>query len=323
MKTPVYFSAVLLALSLGYMSTCAAEWHQYHDKMIAAAQQMHKAERKIYLIKSRLGLTNEKLDVNRTGMVGDEYTPLTTTVGYLTAKRTATNPDFAAYLVRLLSEQGLDEYDSVLVTMTGSLPGLNLALVCALEQLNIPSFRVASLGASSYGANQLDMTWIDMEDILVRDGILSRRSDLVTLGGTGDVGGGLSEETLNQLRKKCALLDYPLLDAGNKRAQYQERLDLLGDPRGYSMLINVGGNHLMLGTGPEGRELPGGLISPESNDWERNVSQTSGGIVFDFLFSGVPVLNLLHVEELAKQAGIPVDPSPLPRHGTSSVYFTE
>lgn len=301
----------------------AAKRHDHYDSMLAAAQKMHRAVREIYLKKSRLGLLNEQDDVNRTGFVGEEYTDLTTTVGNLTAKRTATNPDFAAYLVRLLIEQNLTKDDSILVTMTGSFPGMNLALICALEQLEIPSFRVASLGSSSYGANQLELTWIDIEDILVREGILSRRSDLVTLGGTGDIGGGLAPETIEALRRKCARLDYPLLESGNKRAQYEERLNLFGEPKSYSLLINVGGNHLMLGTGPEGRELPGGFIRPESSDWERNVSTTSGGMVFDFLHSGVPVLNLLHVEELATQAGIPIDPAPLPRLGTSPVYFLE
>lgn len=318
----ITIGVLLVALSVLTVAYAATR-HKHYDKMLAASQTMHRAEREIYLTKSRLGLLNEKDDVNRTGLIGEEYTVLTTTSGFLTAKRTATNPDFAAYLVRLLIEQGLTKDDSVLVTMTGSLPGLNLALVCALEQLEIPSFRVASLGSSSYGANQIDITWIDMEDILVREGILHRRSDLVTLGGTGDIGGGLAPETIDALRRKCARLNYPLLESGNKRAQYEERMELVGDPKGYSLLINVGGNHLMLGTGPGGRELPGGFIRPDGNDWERNVSTTSGGIVFDFLHSGVPVLNLLHVEELAMQAGIAVDSVPFPRLGTSSVYFVE
>lgn len=316
----IFCTSLVLVVS---SSAQSAKKHADYDLMLAAAQHTQRASREIYLVKHRLGLINQADDVNHTGLVGEEYTPLTTTPGYLIAKRTATNPDFAAYLVRLLREQGLEEKDSVLVTMTGSLPGLDLSLLCALETLKISAFRVASLGASSYGANQLDMTWIDVEDILVREGLLKHRSDIVTLGGTGDIGGGLSQETREALRLKCARLGYPLLESGNTRDQYEERLQLLGDPRSYSLLINVGGNHLMLGTGPEGRELPGGFISPDSDSWQRDVSTSTGGVVFDFLHAGVPVLNLLHVEELAQQAGIPVDPTPLPRLGTSPVFFVE
>jgi len=312
-------AAVLILCSLLLVAQSSAS-SRVEEKMLAAAQRMQRASREIYLTKTRLGLFNAENDVNHTGLVGDEYTPLTTTTGYLTAKRTATNPDFAAYLVKLLSERGLNDHDTVLVTMTGSLPGLNLALLCALEELKIPAFRAVSLGSSSYGANQLELTWIDIEDILVREGLISRRSDLATLGGTADIGKDLSDDTKELLRKKCARLGYPLLESGNRRAQYEERLAIFGDPRGYDLLINVGGNHIMLGTGPEGRELPGGLIDPASPEWQNMVSTSAGGMVFDFLQNGVPVLNLLHVEELAGQAGIPVDPSPLPRVGTSPVF---
>jgi poly-gamma-glutamate system protein len=325
MSRRVYYILLMFA-ACGLVSSqaiFAANETSVYDHMLAAAQHMQRAERQIYLSKQSLGLVNEKDDVNRTGLVGDEYTPLTTTVGVLSAKRSSTNPDFAAYLTKLLLEQKLSRNDTVLVTMTGSFPGMNLALLCALEELKIPSLRIASLGSSSYGANQLDMTWIDMEDILVREGLLSRRSDYVTLGGTGDIGGGLEDETIEFLRRKCARLGLALIESGNKRAQYEERLSLFGDPNDYALLINAGGNHLMLGTGPEGRELPGGFIKPESSTWQGDVSSTSGGLVFDFLYSGIPVLNLLHVEDIATRAGIPFDPSPLPRLGTSAVYQVE
>ncbi|MCB1059827.1 MAG: poly-gamma-glutamate system protein [Calditrichaeota bacterium] len=316
----------LLVCSVGLVEpllSFAAKKTSANDHMLSAAQHMQRASRQIYLTKQSLGLVNEKDDFNRTGLVGEEYTPLTTTNGYLPAKRSATNPDFAAYLTKLLLEQKLSKTDTVLVTMTGSFPGLNLALLCALEELKIPSLRIASLGSSSYGANQIELTWLDMEDVLYREGLLEHRSDFVTLGGTGDIGGGLEEETIELLRRKCARLGYALIESGNKRAQYEERLQLFGDPKNYALLINAGGNHLMLGTGPEGRELPGGFIRPGSAAWERDVSATSGGLVFDFLFSGIPVLNLLHVEDLAESAGIPVDPAPLPRLGTSPVYHME
>lgn len=312
---------LLLALVLVRDGAVAQTPHLKYARMLDAAQLEQKCSREIFLTKYRLNLLNEYDDVNRTGLIGEEVTDLTTTIGVVEAKRTAANPDFAAYLVRLLLERGFEKDDTVLVTMTGSFPGLNLAMLCALETLGIHSLRVASLGSSSFGANQLDMTWIDMEDILVREGLLGNRSDYVTLGGSGDIGGGLSESVIKKLRKKCARLGYTLIESGNLREQFEERKRLLGLPERYDLLVNVGGNHLMLGIGPEGRELPGGWIDPESGDWSEMVSSSKGGIVFDFLFAGVPVLNLLHVDEIAEQGGIPVDPQPLPRLGTSSVYF--
>jgi poly-gamma-glutamate system protein len=284
--------------------------------MVDAAQRMQSGQRAIYLNKAGLNLFNAELDPNHTGMIGEEYTGTTTTVGALRAKRTAANPDFAAYIVKLFVENDIDNKDSVLVTMTGSFPGLNLAVLCALETLGIPSLRICSLGASSYGANQPEMTWIDMEDILVREGVLARRSDYATLGGTGDVGGGISDEAQKTLRAKCIRLGYPLLESESTQQQLEIRRELLGNPRGFSLLINIGGNQLMLGGG--GNELPAGWIDPKT--FEHDAIKTPA-IVFDFLNANVPVLNLLHIESIAETAGIPYDPRPLPAVGTSAVFF--
>jgi poly-gamma-glutamate system protein len=320
-------SRIFPALHLALVIVCSGAFaqqripHPEYERMLKAAQLEQRCSREIFLTKHRLNLLNAYDDVNRTGLIGEELTDLTTTIGVVEAKRTAATPDFAAYLVRLLAERGLGKNDTALVTMTGSFPGLNLALLCALETLGIHSLRVASLGSSSFGANQPDMTWIDMEDILFREGLLEQRSDYVTLGGSGDIGGGLNSGVIKKLRRKCARLGYTLIESGNLREQFEERKRLLGMPERFDLLVNVGGNHLMLGIGPEGRELPGGWIDPKSGDWSKTVSSSKGGIVFDFLFAGVPVLNLLHVDEIAEQGGVPIDPRPLPRLGASDVYF--
>ena len=39
-------------------------------------------------------------------MIGDEYTPITTSLGSEEAKRTTANPDMAALLVQMLTEPG-------------------------------------------------------------------------------------------------------------------------------------------------------------------------------------------------------------------------
>ncbi|OQX85874.1 hypothetical protein B6D60_07145, partial [candidate division KSB1 bacterium 4484_87] len=66
-------------------------------------------------------------DPNRTNLVGREYSPITTTLGDLIAKRTATNPDFAALLVRWFHELNLSPGDVIAVGSSGSFPSLTLA----------------------------------------------------------------------------------------------------------------------------------------------------------------------------------------------------
>lgn len=281
---------------------------------------MQIALRSLYYHKVALGLADDVLDPNQTGVIGVEFSTITSTVGSLKAKRTAANPDFAAYIVRELIDHELTSDDTVLITMTGSFPGVNLAVLVGLETLGIPSVRISSLGASSYGANQESFAWLDMEDVLYVERKLNQRSDYVTLGGTGDVGGGLPEDGKWRLRRTAERLGYNVVESGSLRRQSALRRKLLGSPQKYKLLINIGGNQAMLGKSKHGRELPGGWIVPKEFTYRNGEDSSLAGILFDFLAEDVPVLNLLHIEDVAKSAGIPIDPQPLPKIGDSPVY---
>jgi poly-gamma-glutamate system protein len=317
-------SFVLVGLALLTLASSMA-WgqsrrHPAYPLMLEAAQRQRRAEAVLYGHKLAMGLYDPVLDPNRTGLIGVEYSEITTTLGMLKAKRTVTNPDFAAFIVRTLTDHGIGVGDSVLVTMTGSFPGGNLAVLMALETMNISSLRVCSLGASSYGANQESFTWIDMEDLLYRDGMLLYRSDFVTLGGTGDVGGGLPVGGKTFLRRKADSLGYTVFKTRSARKQAALRREQLGAPESFALLVNIGGNQAMLGKGKQGRELPGGWIDPASDVWRNEDGTNSDGIIFDFLQAGVPVLNLLHIDELAAAAGLPVDPPSFLPPGESRIY---
>lgn len=286
--------------------------------MVEAADCMVNAERVIFDKKAALSLIDTSLDQNRTGLIGDEFTDMTSTIGSLPAKRTSTTPDFAAYIVRMLIDHNIRRGDTVLVAMTGSFPGLNIATHCALETLGIEAYFMCSLAASSYGANQEQCTWLHMEDLLVKQSIFSSRSDVVTLGATGDVGGGLSEQAKQTLRKIAGELDYEITESTSANRQTRARARLRGEPGSYALLINIGGNQVMLGN--RGRDLPGGWIDPANTGVWKKLSRKSTGVIFEFLHADVPVLNLLHVEDVANAAGIPIDAVPFPEIGSGPIY---
>lgn len=323
------FSCIAIFLVFGFLfvsgrSLCAAQnTHPAYKLMLEAAQRQQAAQREIYLVKRTMGVYHPDSDFNRTGMLGDEYTLVTTTVGVLSAKRSATSPDFAAYVVRMLVDHDVRSGDTVLVNMTGSFPALNVAVCAALDVLNIPSLRFTSLGASSHGANQLELTWIDMEDVLVREGLLEQRSDYVTLGGMEDVMTGIDPQAVTDMEGRCARLGYRLINTGSLHGQIARRWEIYRSARRFALLINVGGNHALLGPDLVGRELPGGWIDPATDDWKTEETKSAEGILFDFLNNGVPVLNLIHVADIAEKHDIPFDPSPLPLVGTSPIYYLE
>jgi poly-gamma-glutamate system protein len=296
--------------------------HPDYELMVEAAMRMQAAERIIYEHKLLMGLVNTEQDFNRTGLVGIDTSTITTTFGSLTAKRSATNPDFAAYLVRLLKSKGVSSNDSVLVAMTGSLPGLNIAVIIAMDLLEIPNLRISSIGSSAYGANLPEMTWLDIEDILFREGVIQKRSEFVSLGGKSDIMLNIDSTGREEMRAKCFRLGYRLLESESIETQRALRVELIGDPRNFALMINIGGNSMMLGLRDENSYISCGWIDPEHSAWRELRTLEPKGIMFDFLEAGVPVLNLIHLEELCRESGI-YDPRPLPRVGTSPVYFME
>jgi len=89
---------------------------------------MQAASGVLYPAKVALGIwPGAKIDPNRTGMVGQEYTPMTTSIGTLSNKRTATSPDFAAALAKRMAELGVGKGDKVMIIQSGSFLGGDIA----------------------------------------------------------------------------------------------------------------------------------------------------------------------------------------------------
>ena len=107
-------------------------------------------------------------DIYNTGLIGVESSSITTIFNesnknFLDSKLACTHPNFSALMVHLFKEAELNSGDTVAVSMTGSLPGANLALLAACEALKIHPIILSSVGSSSWGANREDMTWLDIE----------------------------------------------------------------------------------------------------------------------------------------------------------------
>lgn len=121
-------------------------------------------------------------DPNQTGMIGEPYTEITTTLGNLEAKRSTANPNTAAMVVDMLTQCGAEKGDTVAVNLSSSFPCLNLAVLCALDAMELKGIVINSVGASTYGANLPDFTYLDMEHFLVERQYLSNHSTFFSLG---------------------------------------------------------------------------------------------------------------------------------------------
>ena len=189
--------ALLLACALLAWGTAALAAGQgcrtetgYAAVQLAAADLLEDCFRQVRTYKEELGIPLSELDYHQTGMIGESYTGITTTLGAIEAKRTTAWPEMGALCVRLLHEAGVRSGDTVGAGFSGSFPAMDLAVIAACQVMGVELIYISSVGASTYGANHPALTFPEMAHRLVEDGLLETDSAAVTLGGGGDVGGG-------------------------------------------------------------------------------------------------------------------------------------
>ena len=282
---------------------------------LAASQKAAACYEAIYRLKLDRGLEmNETADINRTGMIGLEYSYITTTVGNLEAKRTSTNPNMAAVVVDMFTELGLAPGDKVAVNCSGSFPALNIAVMCAIEVMELDPCLISSFGASTHGANDPELTYLDMEHYLVGQGLLTHASDLFSIGGMEDVGKEMPRELVDTIVARLQGFGYKQFYKENLLENVRERYRIYRDRGDVKCFINVGGNDASFGDSNIMVHAEGGILT------ELSEKDNSTGLVQLFLKDGIPVIHLLNIKTLAADYGLPIDPVPLPEPGQGDVY---
>ena len=289
--------------------------------MLAAARIMQAASRGLLGEKEARGLAQPlDVDPNRTGMIGPEFTPITTTLGEPASKRTATNPDFAAALVRLIAALDLPYGTPIIVVLSGSFVGANVAAIAAAEALGLKPIVIASLSASMWGATDPQFNWLDMAAMLRERGVIRARTTAAVLGGEGAVGGGMDPAGVAALRASAARDGVPVIERRPFAALIDALMDQVNATHGEGarpgLVVNVGGALIGLGSCRESYELPPGLIRGA-------VPCTAGlpGLALRLAADGLPILHVLNMRRLAVELGLPFDPVPLPTPGDSLAVY--
>jgi poly-gamma-glutamate system protein len=255
------------------------------------------------------------LDPNETGIVGEEFTPLTTSLGDVEAKRTAANPAFAAVVAAYYERAGLGPGDVVAIGGSGSFPALVLASLCAARALDLRPVLVYSLGSSMYGANIPGFTFVDMLARLRADGVLPYRIAAVAPGGERDSGRGvLFDEDGTTLIDEARRSGLPIVEGATLADRVYRRLQIFDAEAGgrpVRCFVNVGGATANFGDTEASLEVPNGLVLK----LPLLPASPSRGLIFEFAARGVPVVHLLHVKGLARANGLPFDPVPFPPPG--------
>jgi poly-gamma-glutamate system protein len=319
----IIISAIIALSSLLILSVSSSRTeHPAFKDQVKAAQKMKATEEKIFQVKIDQGYQiDTALDPNKTALIGKEYTPITTTLGNLKAKRTATNPDFAALIIRYFDQLNLKKGDKIVVGASGSFPGLILAVLSAAETIDLDIELIYSIGASMYGANIPDFTFIEMLNQLKKDNILKTEISAISFGGDNDRADNLffieNKDSFFKISKKSNL---PLIYEETLNESVEQRIEIFknnSQNKKIKTFINIGGASANFGNTASSVKFENGLTIPG----KLNTEYTENGLISYFLSQNIPVIHLLDIENLARKNGVQVDPVPLPEPGKADVYY--
>ncbi len=259
--------------------------------------------------KERKGIKiNPENDPNMTGLIGSNYTMLTTTMGHLDAKRTSVNPDTAALICSLFINEGLNPGDTVAIGSSASFPGLLLATLSACKSLHLNPLTIVSFGASQYGANEIDFTITDILQILENNFGSLFTPLAISFGGNNDIADDLSEQARDFILKSIQKTNYHLLYEEDFSKNVQKRL-LLYNKKAETeikMFVNIGGSISNIGNSPEILNLKPGI----NKKLDHIPPKGKRGVLFEFAALDIPIMHLLYIKGLSIRYGLAWDPIP-------------
>ena len=326
-STLVILSAIALVSFVVSINSTTIDISPSYDMKIKAANLMKESMVELKNVRMEAGVfIDDENDPNETGLVGSPFSLITTDEGDLDAKLTTLDPNFSAGMVELMLRMNLQKGDTVAILLTGSMPGANIAVLTAVNAMGLIPMVITSVGASQWGANHADFTWLDMESILFNKGLINSRSVAASVGGRNDMGRLLSPAGREIIISNIENYNIPLIRKNRLAENIDERMKLFesfNKITNYSAMINVGGGVASLGTSFNSKLLPAGIVNRSD---VVNISIRDGGIegvLAKFAKKNVPVLHVLNIKSLTEQLGMPFAPIPIPEVGSGVLYAEE
>ena len=326
-STLVILSAIALVSFVVSINSTTIDISPSYDMKIKAANLMKESMDELKNVRMEAGVfIDDENDPNETGLVGSPFSLITTDEGDLDAKLTTLDPNFSAGMVELMLQMSLQAGDTVAILLTGSMPGANVAVLTAANAMGLIPIIITSVGASQWGANHTDFTWLDMESILFNKGLINSRSVAASVGGRNDMGRLLSPAGREIIISNIKNYNIPLIRKNRLADNIDERMKLFesfNKIMNYSAMINVGGGVASLGTSFNSKLLPAGIVNRSE---VVNISIRDGGIegvLAKFAKKNVPVLHVLNIKSLTEQLGMPFAPIPIPEVGSGVLYAEE
>ena len=263
-------------------------------------------------IKNKVKSIENPNDIYESGLIGLDSSAVTSLFdnkqnSFLNSKIACTHPNFAALIVNMFNEAELSRGDTIAVSMTGSLPGANIALFAACEAFDITPVVISSVASSAWGANRENFTWLDIESLLFNENLIS--SDFISkassIGGGGDIGENLTDAGIEIIEEKILSNDIDrFINQNSTKKNINKKMSLYNDFKiieDYSAFVNIGGNVSSIGTGIGKDTMKVGVIFPiEINDILDENSEFEETLAYKFLDSDVVFINIKNIKDLSQ-----------------------
>ena len=306
-KTRVLFFIALFNLILVYISTNSYQYYPKEglNKKIKATKIMSECINSIKNTKSKI----HKEDLYNTGLLGVRSSPITTifddgSKNIKDSKIACTHPNFAALVVEMFQEIELKENDSIALSMTGSLPGANIAVLSACKAMNLNPTIISSIGSSAWGANEKDFTWLDIESLLNEKNIIEFKSIATSIGGTNDLGDNLSDNGIEIIENVISSKNLEFINDKNLSKNIERKISVFNNNiENYKAYINVGGGAASLGYGEGKDSMKVGVIYPIEKE-DISFSGFENSIAKYFLDNDITLINIKSINLLAGNVGL-------------------
>ncbi len=314
--------AVAVALTL---TTPTSDKNKLYDEQIKATELSLSAMKSLNEYRDSLGIPLSLNDTYSCGLIGDRWSTITTTSGLLEAKKTSINPNFAAVFVDMFREAGLRGGEQVGLIMSGSFPALNISAMAALQTYKLDPCIMVSIGASSYGANNPQLTYFDMAEYLWRAGVFTNRIDYVSLGGSNDAGDDFFSSTDKEaIMSRIDTSGITFINESNYAENIALRTEkIIKKCPDIKLLINIGGNLVSMGKDEDGFTGKNGLIVSSYLKVSEEKSTENMGLLDTFLSKGVNVIQMLNIKGIALEYGLKYNAAVIPEVGEGDVYYEE
>jgi poly-gamma-glutamate system protein len=316
-KHLLILSAISIILTLIIVMSVQKKAHPKWEVMAMASLKTRQAAHSLRELRALKNIPiNLRTDPMESGFIGQEFSPITTTIGNLDAKQTSTNPDFAALFIRWFDELQLEPEDTVVIHISASFPALSIAAIISCEIYGLEPLIMSSAGASSYGANLPGLTYWDIENYLYQRGSIVHRTCYATPGGQDDNGSSLWEDGLEIIKSAANRNHYPLTILENLDKVILAKLEFITHTSSLKLFMNIGGNQSAMGNTSCSINIPTGLIKEKLNCQPKNP-----GLIHAINDRGIPIIHLLNIRNIAISNGISLLPSDQNRPGQGDVYF--